>query len=186
MAKSQKPVSSAVSTLAQSLASKSAPAKQTRAPQQVGSRTHTRKPTAPAVAKASPAIGGAIKFSLSTGRPERGGVLFAHTCAFLELAGMLDIENRAPGKGASLIASKVIGSSAINHHTNGMIKDGKAPNFQKTADGYRLTEEGAAHFLNRPATSIEFIDEFKEMMRTGKVGERIAAVLPKGYKVSPV
>jgi hypothetical protein len=134
----------------------------------------------PKQAKPAATTAPAVRFALTIGRPQQGGNLFAHTVAFLELAGMLDTQACAPiGAFPRATAAKVIGETAVGYHQ-------RKGTMERTDQGLVLSPEGAMHFAARGATNIELIDEFKALLSTGKVGVKVAAILPKGYKVSPL
>lgn len=94
-------------------------------------------------------------------RPERGSRLFAHTVAFLTLAGMP--EGRAIPQAT---AKKVIGETAVKYHK-------AAGRFEDTAEGIKLTESGRAFFATRGA-SAEYVAAYMSALSGGDVPESVA------------
>jgi hypothetical protein len=118
--------------------------------------TTTAKSTAkPAAASKPVAAAPSLKFVIAAyKRPQRGHALWAHTAAFLTVSGMAD------GKAfPRASASKVIGDTAVKYHcSNG--------NFERTADGLKLTEQGFEAFVLR-STDPEMLAGFTATLSQG-------------------
>lgn len=119
--------------------------------------TTTAKPSSKGAVSSKPVAAAlALKFTIvDYKRPQRGHALHAHTAAFLTLSGMAD------GKAyPRALAVKAIGETAVKYHC------GKG-NFDRTADGLMLSEQGYESFVFRSAVDPELLSAYMDVLSKG-------------------
>lgn len=135
--------------------------------------TTTAKTAAKTAAKSAPvAAAPALKFTIvDYKRPQRGHALHAHTAAFLTLSGMAD--GKAYPRAAAVTA---IGQTAVKYHCgNG--------NFERTADGLKLSDKGYESFIFRSAVDPELLAAYMDVLSKGTPN---ASVRVEAKDVRPV
>lgn len=134
------------------------PAKTKPATKSIAAKTSGKKTHAQTPQKATSARVPALRYSISRDvRPTAGRMLYAHTMAFLELSGMLDLK--------PVPASTVrvcIGETAVKWHADRMVSTDK---------GLRLTASGRDYFIQRGADK-ELVTAFTEVLSEGKTSDK--------------
>lgn len=125
------------------------------------------KPAAKSASKPAEApVSNEVKFHLVAGvRPSSGGLMFAHTLAFLRASGLIE-----GGSIPAATARKVLGDTAVTHHTKKtaqMILDGAS---------IKLSPTGGNYFSDRPSISPADVDAYREILTTGKPDGRLVKV----------
>lgn len=108
-----------------------------------------------------------VKFVITqAARPSAGTRLASYTEAWLQLTGLAD-----GGSIPAAQAKEIMGDTAYGYHT-------RKGNFEKTADGFKLTAQGESHFgigtnnrLIRPEP--EMVKAYTETMSKGSTNEQV-------------
>lgn len=110
-------------------------------------------------AKQAARVNGPAFILSGAARPSAGTRLASHTAAVLSLTGMIDGETRIPA--AEL--RQLIGETAFGYHA-------RKGNFDRSAEGVKLSDEGVLHFIQRPSivADPEMTAAYETILRTGK------------------
>jgi len=115
-------------------------------------------------------------FNVASNRPSAGSLLFSHTIAVLEIAGMF--KNKARASRTVRTMREMIGQRAVSYHS-------KLGNFARDENGkVMLTDKGMAHFAGRVGRLGH--DKRTDQTADGKVVKDMIAALKKGGTVKGV